>query len=231
MSFSSFTLSLLHFKIKRKFVSFFFTSSPFILSFIIPRNVKMKRQEKKKKKKEESRITSSITRKKQSFHRQSLWLSLNSFFQTYLSTIRFSKLKRRINYTSYNSGDIVSNTIKYHHGTIKKTGTQTVINKGASMINELSRGPILTSSKRSSLLLAVDAYVIHGLLCIHFVGVLRFLSRRIWLVYSWWFYSICAVQNERTNSRILEEIIDDIFPFIRDFRNLFWTGLSCNGRK
>lgn len=134
-------------------------------------------------------------------------------------------LKVKINYTSCNSGDIVSNTIKYQHGTIKKTGTQTVINKGASMINELSRGPILTMSlKRSSLLLAVDAYVIHGLLCIHFVGILRFLSRRIWLVYSWQFYSICAVQNERINWRELEEII------IRDFRNLFWTGLS-NGRK
>lgn len=51
-----------------------------------------------------------------------------------------------------------------------------------------------------------------------------FLSRRIWLVYSWQFYSICAVQNERINWRELEEII------IRDFRNLFWTGLS-NGRK
>lgn len=89
-------------------------------------------------------------------------------------------LKVKINYTSCNSGDIVSNTIKYQHGTIKKTGTQTVINKGASMINELSRGPILMMSlKRSSLLLAVDAYVIHGLLCIHFVGVLLFIETNL----------------------------------------------------
>lgn len=144
---------------------------------------------------------------------------MHSLFQTkaYLS-IRFSKLKRRINYTSYNSDDIVSNTIKYHHGTIKKTGTQTVINKGASMINELSRGPILTSLKRSSLLLAVDAYVIHGLLCIHFVGILRFLSRRIWLVYSWNSIRFALVKT-RERIRELEEIIDDIFPF--GFRNLF----------
>lgn len=82
-------------------------------------------------------------------------------FQTkaYLSS---KILKRRINYTSYNSGDIVSNTIKYQRGTIKKT--QAVVNKGGSMINELSRGPILTRLKRS--LLAVDACVIHALLCI-----------------------------------------------------------------
>lgn len=161
----------------------------------------------KEKKKEESRITWSITRKKQSFHR--LFMTLFEFLVPDESVSFHDKiLKVKINYTSCNSGDIVSNTIKYQHGTIKKTGTQTVINKGASMINELSRGPILMMSlKRSSLLLAVDAYVIHGLLCIHFVGVLHFLSRRIWLVYSWQFYSICAAQNERTNWRELEEII------------------------
>lgn len=126
-------------------------------------NVLLENEKTKRKRKE--RITNNfIDYKKETIFSPIFFTTLFKF-QTKAES--FHKiLKRRINYTSYNSGDIVSNTIKYHHGPIKKTGTQAVVNKGGSMINELSRGPISTRLKRSSLLLAVDACVIHALLCI-----------------------------------------------------------------